>query len=354
MQIEDNTYVAIMAGGVGSRFWPSSTEENPKQFLDILGTGKSLLRITFERFLNLVPKERIYIVTHSNYTEKIIEHIPEINEDQVISEPSRNNTAPGIAYAAFKINKLDPKAKLIMAPSDHVILKETVFFEKLKLALEYCTSNNALVTLGILPNRPDTGYGYIKYKRSDQEVKKVEEFKEKPDLQTAIDYIESGNYLWNSGMFIWRTEVVLNAFASYAPEIYNILGGGYDLMNTDKENEFIENEFPKTPKISVDYAIMENADNIFTIPSDIGWSDLGTWNALHAFLSKDKDENVIFNNRKIIQESTNNIVLAEGNKLVAVNGLHGFIVIDDNDVLLIYPKNKEQDIGKIRDLSKKL
>lgn len=346
-----NTYVAIMAGGIGSRFWPSSTAKNPKQFLDILGTGKSLLRITYERFLNLLPSEQIYFVTHLNYREKILEHIPEINPEQVICEPSRNNTAPGIAYTAFKIHKKDPEATLIMAPSDHVILKENQFLELLEKGVDFCRSKKVLLTLGILPTRPDTGYGYIKCdaKSNGNAYRKVEEFKEKPNLQTAIEYMESGDYLWNSGMFIWRTTTILEAFKNYAPEIHQILARGKDAYNTEAEMDFIHKEFPKTPSISVDYAIMENADNIYTMPADIGWSDLGTWNALHAFLPKDENANVILGENSLLKDSTNNIIKMHSDKVVIAKDLKDFIVIDEEDVLLIYPKNKEQEIKKVRD-----
>jgi mannose-1-phosphate guanylyltransferase len=346
-----HTYVAIMAGGIGSRFWPSSTEETPKQFLDILGTGKSLLRITYERFLHLLPSKQIYFVTHLSYRDKILEHIPEITAEQVICEPSRNNTAPGIAYAAFKIHKMDPQATLIMAPSDHVILKEIHFLELLEKGVDFCQSRDVLLTLGILPTRPDTGYGYIKCdaKSNGNPYRKVEEFKEKPNLQTAMEYLESGDYLWNSGMFIWRTAIILEAFQKFAPEIHQILARGEALYNTKDEMEFIAKEFPKTPSISVDYAIMENADNIYTIPADIDWSDLGTWNALHAFLPKDQNANVILGKNSLLQESTNNIIKMHSNKVLIAKDLKDFMVIDEEDVLLIYPKNKEQEIKKVRE-----
>jgi len=356
MQKTDHNYVAIMAGGIGSRFWPSSTEETPKQFLDITGTGKSLLRITYERFLKFIPNERIFVVTHADYVDQVQEHLPELDSNQILSEPSRNNTAPGIAYAAFKIHNIDPKARLIMAPSDHIILKEEEFISKISLALNYCSKYDALVTLGILPSRPDTGYGYINFLagKKKEKVKKVIEFKEKPDLQTALEYLDSGNYLWNSGMFIWRTKVILEAFKEHASDVYDILYKGLEFYNTSKENAFIEKNFPLTPSISVDYAIMENAANIYTIPADIGWSDLGTWNALHAFLPKDEDLNAIYNSKKIVENSTNNLVKTQKGKTVILKNVHNFIIIEEEDVLLIYPKNNEQEIRKVRDLFKKL
>jgi mannose-1-phosphate guanylyltransferase len=349
---DKHTYVAIMAGGIGSRFWPSSTADNPKQFLDILGTGKSLLRITFERYAELVDPDRIYFVTHVNYRDKILEHIPEIGAAQIITEPSRNNTAPGIAYTSFKIHKMDPEARLIFAPSDHVILKENAFRESMLTGLQYCVENDALVTLGILPTRPDTGYGYIKCPLSTNgnPVRKVEAFKEKPDLQTALEYLKNGNYFWNSGMFIWRTKVVLEAFQKYAPEIYTLLGKGMEHYNTPEESAFIEEYFPLSPSISVDYAIMEKADNIYTIPADIDWSDLGTWNALHAFLPGDENANVVLGKNSLLLESTNNIIKMHSDKIVIIKDLNDFMVIDEEDVLLIYPKNKEQEIKTIREM----
>jgi mannose-1-phosphate guanylyltransferase len=348
---KSDTYVAIMAGGIGSRFWPSSTSENPKQFLDILGTGKSLLRITYERFLGLVPSSNIFFVTHKNYEGKILEHIPEIDAHQIISEPSRNNTAPGVAYAAFKIHKINPGAQLIMAPSDQVILKHEAFMATVQSGLDFCKKNDVLITLGILPTRPDTGYGYIKCdeKSNGDPVRKVVEFKEKPNLQTAIQYLESGNYLWNSGMFIWNTSTILEAFKKHATGIYTILEKGIPFYNTEKEYDFIEAEFPKTPSISVDYAIMENAENIYSIPSDIDWSDLGTWNALHAFLPKDEEANVVLGENSMLVDSSNNIFKMHNNKVVIARDLHDFIIIDEKEVLLIYPKNKEQEIKNVRE-----
>ena len=345
-----NVYVAIMAGGVGSRFWPSSTDENPKQFLDILGMGKSLLRITYERFLNLVPQKNIFVVTHVQYRDKIVQHISGISPENILCEPSRNNTAPGIAYAAFKINDLNPEASLIIAPSDHVILKETAFLEAIRQGLTFCQGADALLTLGILPNRPDTGYGYINFDKTSHRdgIFKVREFKEKPDLNTALSYLKKGDYLWNSGMFIWRCEAILRAFQKYAAEIYDILEKAP--YNTPGEYPYIETHFPSIPSISVDYAIMEKADNIFTLPADIDWSDLGTWNALHAYLGKDPQQNVLFSSKNLVVNSTNNLIKTREDKIVVVKDLNDFIVIDEEEVLLIYPKNKEQEIRTVREL----
>ncbi|MEL6944049.1 MAG: mannose-1-phosphate guanylyltransferase, partial [Bacteroidota bacterium] len=273
-----NIYVAIMAGGVGSRFWPASRTQRPKQFLDILGTGKSLIQSTYERFLKLTPKENIFIVTNKIYRDLVKEHLPDLTENQILCEPSRNNTGPCVAYTAFKLHNLNPEANFVVAPSDHIILKEDAFIAQLQKALKFTDEEEALVTLGISPTRPDTGYGYINFIRSQEEregVFKVAAFKEKPNEETAKEYIADGNYLWNAGIFIWKAQSILNAFEQHANEIHQILSTGDAHYNTDAEQAFIDEKYPTTPSISVDYAIMENADNIYTLPSDIGWSDLG-------------------------------------------------------------------------------
>ncbi len=347
-----NNYVAIMAGGIGSRFWPASSVEKPKQFLDILGTGNSLLQLTFERFSKIFPPENIFIVTNKNYFKLVKEQIPQIEDDKIIIEPSRNNTAPSVAYTAFKIHNLNPDANIVMAPSDHIILKEEDFLQHIRQALEFVSAQAALVTLGILPNRPDTGYGYIEKGETINEdvsdIYKVKSFKEKPDLQTAEKYLQSGDYLWNAGIFIWNSKTILEAFKKYESGIYDLLFEGRTIYNTDEEKTFIEKNYPLTTKISVDYAIMEKADNIFTIPADIGWSDLGTWNSLHAFLQKDKDNNVLLDGKGQLINSQNNIIKVPKNKNVIVKDLDGYIIIDENNTLLIYPKNKEQEIKNIK------
>jgi len=344
-----NTYIAIMAGGVGSRFWPGSREDNPKQFLDILGVGKSLIQLTFERFLKLVPANRIFIVTHKKYREKVLEHLPALSNNQILCEPSRNNTAPSVAYTAFKLQNLNPDANFVIAPSDHIILKEEAFLNKIRTALAFTAQNNALLTLGIQPTRPDTGYGYINFEKSDTEVKKVKSFKEKPDMETAKKYLQSGDYLWNAGIFIWKASAILASFKKNAPEIYDILEQGNSFYNTPNEQNFIDEYYPKTTKISVDFAIMEKADNIFTIPADIGWSDLGTWASLHAELSDSNPEkNVIHAENIRLQNTTECLIRLPKNKLAVIKGLHNYIVVDEGDVLLIYPKDDEQEIKSVR------
>ncbi len=341
-------YVAIMAGGVGSRFWPGSREARPKQFLDILGVGKSLLRLTFERFLPLVPADRIYIVTNAMYKDLVLEQLPELSPEQVLCEPSRNNTAPCIAYTAFKLHGLDPDACFVVSPSDQVILKEDVFRDKIKQALEYAEQNDALVTLGIQPTRPDTGYGYINYDfEAAGPIFPVKQFTEKPNVELAKAFVASGEYLWNAGIFIWHTQHVINALAKHAQELHDMFATSTQELNCPTEQAFIDAMYPNTPNISIDYAIMEKADNVFTLPADIGWSDLGTWASLHAEVEKDADNNVIMSGEQLILNSHNNIVRSSGDKLVVLKDLDDYIVIDEPDVLLIIPKHKEQEIKHI-------
>lgn len=345
-----NTYVAIMAGGVGSRFWPASREARPKQFLDIMGVGKSLLRLTFERFLHLCPAEHIFIVTNGKYKAQVKEHLPELSDNQILCEPSRNNTAPCIAYTAFKLQALNPAANLIVAPSDHIILQEGRFVAALQKALQFTESHEALVTLGIQPTRPDTGYGYINFEASPvgDGIHKVKRFTEKPPLAKAKSFVASGDYLWNAGIFIWRTSTVLAAFQKHAPEIHRILGTDTDCYNTKREQVFIDQYYPTTPKISVDFAIMEKAQNVYTIPSSFGWSDLGTWASLHVESEQDAAGNVLQGDKIMTSDTHNSLIRIAPDKLAVIGGLDDFIVVDEGDVLLIYPKNREQDIKPLR------
>jgi mannose-1-phosphate guanylyltransferase len=350
MPNSSNTYVAIMAGGIGSRFWPASREERPKQFLDILGVGKSLIRLTFERFLKLCPASNIFIVTNKQYAGLVKEHLPELTDNQILTEPSRNNTAPCIAYTAFKLQALNPEANLVVAPSDHIILKEEAFVDTLQQGLAFTAGNDALLTLGITPTRPDTGYGYIEVPSADNSSDQplpVKAFKEKPDRATAQQYLDSGNYFWNAGIFVWRVSSLLKAFAENAPEIHRILGAGTEQYNTPQEQAFIDKAYPTTPSISVDYAIMEKASNVFTIPSDFGWSDLGTWASLHAESPKDKAGNVVQGDAVQLIDTQNTLVRTPKGKRIVIGGLQDFIVVDEGDVLLIWPKSREQEIKKL-------
>lgn len=342
--MNQHTYVAIMAGGVGSRFWPASRTALPKQFLDIMGVGKSLLRLTFERFLELVPAERIYIVTNEQYRDLVKEHLPELKDNQILGEPSRNNTAPCVAYTAFKLRELDPEANLIVAPSDHIVLKPNVFLDKVKTGLAFTAKKNAILTLGITPSRPDTGYGYIQYGDAvEGEVSKVIQFKEKPDADTAQVYLDSGEYLWNAGIFLFRCQTILDEFKAHAPEIYRILDQGCGTYNTDGEQAFVDKAYPTTPSISIDYAIMEPSQQVYTIPAEFGWSDLGTWASLFAESEKDEHENVL-QGSVVGEDLKNNLIRLPKGKVGVIRGLENYIVVDTKDALLIYPKSEEQAI----------
>lgn len=357
MSTPSNTYVAIMAGGIGSRFWPASRTSRPKQFLDIMGVGKSLIRLTFERFLNLCPAENIFIVTNGLYKDLVKAHLPELTDNQILCEPSRNDTGPCVAYTAFKLHSLNPEANFIIAPSDHIVLKEMIFVEALKKALKFTEENEALLTLGIRPSRPDTGYGYINYEQklieppADNDniggIHKVIQFTEKPKLDKAKEFVASGDYLWNAGIFIWRTKEILAAFNQHAPEIHAILSKGTDAYNTDGEQAFIDEYYPTTPSISVDYAIMEQAKNIYTIPADFGWSDLGTWASLHDEGEQDETGNVVQADRVLLDDVTNCLIRAPKEKLIVLRDMDNYIIVDEEDVLMVYPKSKEQEIKQV-------
>ncbi len=347
--MQQNTYVAIMAGGIGSRFWPGSRVSRPKQFLDIMGVGKSLIRLTFERFLKLCPAENIFIVTNGLYKDLVKQHLPEIGDNQILCEPSRNNTAPCIAYTAFKLQDLNPEANFVVAPSDHIVLNEQAFIRYLEKGLDYASNNDALLTLGIQPSRPDTGYGYINYEpaSNDNGIYKVTDFTEKPDATLAQVFLNSGEYLWNAGIFLWNVKSILAAFQQHASEIYNILNAEKGIYNSPGEQAFIDDRYPTTPKISIDYAIMEKANNVYTIPSDFGWSDLGTWASLFEESNRDKDNNLVVGDQVITYNTHNSLIRVPKDKLVVIKDLEDYIVIDEGDVLLIHPKSKEQEIKAI-------
>jgi len=305
-----------MAGGVGSRFWPKSRNHFPKQFIDILGIGKSLLQLTYERFEKICPKENIYILSNQQYLGLIQEQLSGIAINNVLLEPSRNNTAPCIAYASYKILKQNPDANIVVVPSDHLILKETEFLNKITQALNYTATNDALVTLGISPTRPDTGYGYINFQKEGIDgVHKVAKFMEKPVLEKAEEYLSSGDYLWNAGIFIWRAQSIQTAFQKYAADIDVLFSKGNSVYNTSSEVDFINENYPKSPNISIDYAILEKADNVYTIPADIGWSDLGTWASLHEVADKDDAHNSLSVDHLHIEDTQNCIIqLPKGNR----------------------------------------
>jgi mannose-1-phosphate guanylyltransferase len=348
MPQNSNNYLAIMAGGVGSRFWPGSREARPKQFLDMLNTGKSLLQLTFERFLPLCPASNIFVVTNAAYKDLVKSQLPELTDNQILCEPSRNNTAPCIAYTALKLAGLNPNANMIVAPSDHIILKEQAFLDRIQTALDFAATNDALLTLGIQPSRPDTGYGYIQFEQEAAPgVHKVKRFAEKPDAQTAIHFLETREYLWNAGIFIWNVQSVLRAFQTLAPEIYAILAPGAEHYNTPGEQAFIDETYPTTPNISVDFALMENAKNVYTLPADIGWSDLGTWASLYEECPKDEQGNAIQGKNVLALDTKQCLIRVAGDKLVVLKDLQDYIVVDEGDALLVYPKSKEQEIKQV-------
>jgi len=335
-----------MAGGIGSRFWPKSRVAYPKQFLDILGLGKSLIQLTYDRFADIVPKENIFVVTNDSYVDLVKEQLPELSDNQILNEPSRQNTAPCVAYAANKIKSLNPNACIVVAPSDHLIVDTKAFEATILKGLNYTAANKALLTLGIVPTRPDTGYGYIQYykEHDDDGVFKVKTFTEKPNLKTAEEFIESGDFLWNSGIFVWHVNSIIKAFEHYLPDMQEIFSEGEALYNTAEEQSFINKAYSKCVNISIDYGILEKADNVYVIPSEFGWSDLGTWESLYQHHDKDTVGNALSGQAIMAIDSSNSIIMAPNNKLVVVQGLDGYCVIDTEDVLLICRRDKEQEI----------
>jgi mannose-1-phosphate guanylyltransferase len=343
-----DTYVLIMAGGVGSRFWPKSRNNFPKQFIDILGIGKSLLQLTHERFQKICPQENIFILSNEQYSGLVAQQLPDLPIENIIAEPSRNNTAPCIAYASFKISQLNPSAKIVVAPSDHLILDEVVFLEKIQHALSYVDGRDALVTLGISPTRPDTGYGYINYNKEERDgVHQVLRFLEKPNLEKAKEFVASGDYLWNAGIFVWSVNSILSALAKYSPRIFELFEKGKSCYNTSDEKLFILENYPLSDNISIDYAIMEKADNVYTIPGEFGWSDLGTWASLYEVVKKDEHNNVFSGHTINLSDTTNCMIQIPKDKVAVVKGLDNYIIVDDGKVLLIYPKAHEQEIKEV-------
>ena len=349
--MNNNQYVAIMAGGVGSRFWPASREATPKQFLDITGSGSSLLQQTVHRLKNLVPIENVYIVSNLIYADQILEQLPMLTKDQLLLEPSRNNTAPCVAYTALHLNAKNKDAVFAVLPADHIIKKEKTFVAAMQKGFDKATKDDAIVTLGISPTRPDTGYGYIDYDAVSEEgdIFKVNSFKEKPSLSVAQQYLDQGGYVWNAGIFIWSCKTILNNFSKTAAQITDVLCRDITKYATTEEQEYINEVYPLTDKISVDYAILEHADNVYTIPVDIGWSDLGTWNSLYSYLDKDDNKNVMLAPHNKVQQSAGNLIRTQNKeKLIVIKGLEDYIIIDEDDVLLIYPRYDEQEIKQLR------
>ena len=341
-----NNYVAIMAGGIGSRFWPMSRTDFPKQFLDILNTGRTLIQGTFDRFSLFIPVEQIYIVTTEQYKHIVIDQLPNLPVENILCEPSRKNTAPCIAYISYKLRQINPEANLICAPADHIILEPENFKSKCLEALLFTSSNPALVTLGIKPTHPNTGYGYIQYEPQamSENVFKVKTFTEKPDRELAKTFISSGDFLWNAGIFVWQIKNIIRAFETFLPEMHEVFDAEKDNFNTPSERDSIERIYPQCVNISIDYGVMEKADNVYILPSSFGWSDLGTWTSAYDNLEKDYFDNAVAGSNVMIIDATKNIIHANNGKLVLVQGLDDFIVVDTDDVLLICKKDKEQAI----------
>lgn len=356
MENNKNNYCVIMAGGIGSRFWPYSREEKPKQFLDFFGTGRSLLQMTVDRFRPIVPIENMLIVTNVAYKDIILEQIPDMQESQILCEPARRNTAPCIAYATAAIKSrvlhganeeaTPDGVRIVVAASDHLILEEEKFRQTILKAFDFAGLHNAICTLGMSPTRPETGYGYIQRQpeASSEGIYPVKEFKEKPNLETAKNYLASGDYLWNSGIFIWSLETIENAIAAYMPEVAEIFARGEGIIGTQEEGQWIKENFPKCPNISVDYGIMEKADNVFVLPSSFGWSDLGTWGSLYELSEKDEQGNVSLHSKAHFYEAEGNIVVLEEGKTAIVQGVSDMIIAEESGALLICKKAEEQRI----------
>jgi len=342
-----NYYAVIMAGGVGSRFWPMSTQEFPKQFHDMLGTGQSLIQRTFDRINGLVPSENILIATNTRYENLVLEQLPKCTKNQLLLEPVMRNTAPCILYAALKIYDQNTDAILLVAPSDHWIDNETEFIKNIQTSFTACAENDILMTLGIQPDSPNTGYGYIQFDKSADEIKKVKNFTEKPNLETAKEFLKSGDYLWNAGIFVWSAKSIIAAYKNSLPEMVALFDDGNKVYNSDFEDDFIRCNYPKAENISIDFGIMERAENVHVLPVEFGWNDLGTWGSLYNKLEKDTEKNATVGGDVIFNDANGNMIKTQSGKKVVIQGLSDFIVIEKDDVLLICPKSAEQDIKQI-------
>lgn len=342
-------HLVIMAGGVGSRFWPMSTNEKPKQFIDVLGVGRSLLQLTYERFNGICDADNVWVVTSANYVQMVHEQLPEIPMNNILSEPCRRNTAPCIAYVSYRIKTKDPKAEIVVTPSDHVVINIQEFQRVVSGALEFAGETDAIVTLGMKPTRPETGYGYIQADMTAQslrnkEIYKVQSFREKPNLETAQEYISHNNYFWNAGIFVWNVNTIINAFRMYQPALSGIFESLMDVFGTEKEQHAIDERYSECENISVDYAIMEKAEEIFVFPADFGWSDLGTWGSLHTLSPKDANGNAVISKNVKTFETSNCVINVEDGKRVVVQGLDGYIVAQRDGRLLICKLSEEQRI----------
>jgi len=337
-----------MAGGIGSRFWPVSTSKLPKQFHDMLGTGDTLIQRTFSRLHKMVPSENIQILTNDRYLDLCLEQLPLITEEQVVLEPAMRNTAPCILLAALKIYKSNPEAMMLVAPSDHWIEDEAAFQRDVETCFDRCEKDNVLVTLGIQPTFPNTGYGYIESDKTDEAVlKNVKQFREKPDYETAKAFLAEGNFLWNAGIFLWSVKSIIEAFEQLMPIMYTLFSEGVSTLNTSEEKPFIEKNYANAENISIDYGILEKAKNVFVKKATFDWNDLGTWGALHDKLDKDEDGNAVVRASPHMENASGNMVFSATEKLVVIDGIDDYIIVDKENVLLIFPKKKEQDIKKL-------
>ena len=343
-----NYYAVLMAGGVGSRFWPISTTDNPKQFHDMLGTGKTLIQKTFDRLSKFVPTENILILTNARYNDLVLEQLPLVKQEQVVLEPAMRNTAPCILYAALKIQKKNKDAVMIVAPSDHWIEDEVAFAKDVTACFEKCETEDVLCTLGIKPSFPNTGFGYIEYNKADtSQLKKVHQFREKPDYETAKEFLAKGNFLWNAGIFMWSVKTIVGAFEKFQPEQYRLFHGGIAAYNTKEEQQFIATNYPKAENVSIDYAILENSKSIYVLEATFDWNDLGTWGSLYDKLDKTSADNAVVNAKLLAEDASGNMIRSKAGKVVVVDGLNDYIIVDKEEVLLIYPKSKEQDIKQV-------
>ena len=351
----NNNHLVIMAGGVGSRFWPMSTEETPKQFIDVLGVGRSLLQLTRDRFESVVPHDNIWVVTNRKYVHMVQQQLPDMPTNHILCEPCRRNTAPCIAYVSWRIKAQDPKANIVVTPSDHIVTDPVEFRRVLSECLDFTADSDAIVTLGMKTSRPETGYGYIQADLSssslrNKEIFRVDSFKEKPDLETAKQYIKKNYYFWNAGIFIWNVSTIVNAFRVYQPVMSKLFESLLPIYGTEKEQEEIDRTFPECDNISVDYAIMEKAEEIFVCPADFGWSDLGTWGSLQMQTRKDIYGNACIGNNITLVESHNCMIHTTQEKKVVVQGLDGYIVAENNDTLLICKLSEEQRIKQFSEM----
>ncbi len=344
-----------MAGGIGSRFWPYSTNQMPKQFIDFFGTGRSLLRMAFERLKGIVPEENVIVVTNKQYSDKVLEQLPELKPEQVLAEPMRRNTAPCIAYAVHKICKVAQEdANILVVPSDHLITNEMEFRRIITEGFRFVECNDAILTLGMRPTRPETGYGYIQLGEGGDGLHKVKTFTEKPNIEMARMFVDSGEFYWNSGMFLWRASVILRAFEQYLPEVAECFKGGVEVYGTDKEQAYIDVTYPQCPNISIDYGVMEKADNVYVMLADFGWSDLGTWRSLYELSDKDDNGNAVPKADAMLYNSSDNIVALRNGELAVIDSLDGYLVAHDNNVLLICKKDEEAKVRQyVKDVEEK-